>query len=44
MANNDDGLVTDPRKKLEKIVENLTTTGSTTLDEIEMKKMKKFCK
>jgi hypothetical protein len=34
----------DPRKTVETMVELLTTTGSANLDEVELKKFKKFCK
>ena len=44
MATNDNGVIEDPRKKLEKIIETLTTSGSPSLDEVDMKKLKKLCK
>ena len=44
MATKDDGVIADPRKRLEKIVETLTTSGSPSVDEAEMKKLKKLCK
>ena len=44
MATNDDGVSVDLRKNLEKTVETLTTSDSPALDEVEMKKLKKFCK